>query len=53
MPMRTNNKTVTFGRPFWLKGVDRMLPAGVTIDPADLETAVTGDSAGAPASARA
>lgn len=25
--MRTTTKIVTFGRPFWLKGVDRMLPA--------------------------
>jgi len=24
--IRTSNKTVTFRRPFWLKGVDRMLP---------------------------
>jgi hypothetical protein len=28
MPIRTSSKTVTFGRPFWLKGVDRTLPAG-------------------------
>jgi hypothetical protein len=28
MPTRTRSKTVTFGRPFWLKGVDRTLPAG-------------------------
>jgi hypothetical protein len=28
MPTRTSSKTVTFGRPFWLKGVDRTLPAG-------------------------
>ena len=26
MTMRTSSKTVTFRRPFWLKGVDRMLP---------------------------
>jgi hypothetical protein len=26
--MRTSNKTVTFGRPFRLRGVDRTLPAG-------------------------
>ena len=83
MPIRTSNKTVTFGHPFSLKGVDRTLPAGdyrvttdeelieglsfpvyrrvstmilvpaaqassvelVTIDPADLETAVAGDRA--------
>jgi hypothetical protein len=24
--MRTTSKTVTFHRPFWLKGVDRLLP---------------------------
>jgi len=24
--MRTTNHTVTFRRPFWLKGVDRVLP---------------------------
>ena len=28
MSTRTNNKTVTFARPFLLKGVDRTLPAG-------------------------
>ena len=28
MTTRTNSKTVTFSRPFLLKGVDRMLPAG-------------------------
>jgi hypothetical protein len=28
MTMRTSNKTVTFARPFLLKGVDRTLPAG-------------------------
>jgi hypothetical protein len=28
MPTRTSSKTVTFGRPFRLKGVDRTLPAG-------------------------
>jgi hypothetical protein len=27
MVMRTTNKTVTFHRPFCLKGVDRLLPA--------------------------
>jgi hypothetical protein len=27
MTIRTSNKTVTFRRPFSLKGVDRMLPA--------------------------
>jgi hypothetical protein len=26
MAMRTTNKTVTFNRPFCLKGVDRLLP---------------------------
>jgi hypothetical protein len=26
MKMRTTTKTVTFHRPFWLKGVDRLLP---------------------------
>ena len=26
MTMRTTNKTVKFNRPFWLKGVDRLLP---------------------------
>ena len=26
MTMRTSSKTVSFRRPFWLKGVDRMLP---------------------------
>jgi hypothetical protein len=26
MTMRTTSKTVTFHRPFWLKGVDRLLP---------------------------
>jgi hypothetical protein len=26
MTMRTASKTVTFHRPFWLKGVDRLLP---------------------------
>jgi len=26
MTMRTTNKTVTFHRPFYLKGVDRLLP---------------------------
>ena len=90
MPIRTSSKTLTFGRPFWLKGVDRTLPAGdyrvttdeelieglsfpvyrrvatmilvpaaqassvelVTVDPTDLETALTGDSVVAPASTR-
>jgi hypothetical protein len=28
MPTRTTSKTVTFARPFLLKGVDRTLPAG-------------------------
>lgn len=28
MPIRTSNKTVSFARPFLLKGVDRVLPAG-------------------------
>jgi hypothetical protein len=28
MTMRTSSKSVTFRRPFRLKGVDRMLPAG-------------------------
>jgi hypothetical protein len=28
MTMRTSNKTVKFVRPFLLKGVDRVLPAG-------------------------
>jgi hypothetical protein len=28
MPTRTSSKTVTFGRSFWLKGVDRTLPGG-------------------------
>src|SRR5580698_4330671 len=28
MTTRTNSQTVTFARPFLLKGVDRMLPAG-------------------------
>jgi hypothetical protein len=28
VPTRTSSTTVTFGRPFWLKGVDRTLPAG-------------------------
>lgn len=28
MTMRTSNKTVTFARPFLLKGVDRLLAAG-------------------------
>ena len=28
MTMRTSNKTVTFARPFLLKGVDRTLAAG-------------------------
>jgi hypothetical protein len=28
MPTRTSSKTVTFGRPFRLKGVDRTLPVG-------------------------
>jgi hypothetical protein len=28
MPTRTSSKTVTFGHPFWLKGVDRTLPPG-------------------------
>jgi hypothetical protein len=28
MPTRTSSKTVTFDRPFLLKGVDRILPAG-------------------------
>ena len=26
MTIRTGSRTVTFRRPFWLKGVDRMLP---------------------------
>jgi hypothetical protein len=26
MTIRTSTKTVTFMRPFWLKGVDRLLP---------------------------
>ena len=26
MTMRTTTRTVTFRRPFWLKGVDRLLP---------------------------
>jgi hypothetical protein len=28
MTMRTSNKTARFARPFLLKGVDRILPAG-------------------------
>ena len=28
MITRTRDKTWTFRRPFWLKGVDRLLPAG-------------------------
>ncbi len=28
MTTRTSNKTVSFARPFLLKGVDRVLPAG-------------------------
>ena len=28
MSMRTSARTVTFGRPFSLKGIDRVLPAG-------------------------
>ena len=28
MTTRTNTQTMTFARPFLLKGVDRMLPAG-------------------------
>jgi hypothetical protein len=28
MTARTSNKTVTFARPFFLKGVDRLLAAG-------------------------
>jgi hypothetical protein len=28
MPTRTRDKTMTFTRPFLLKGVDRLLPAG-------------------------
>jgi hypothetical protein len=28
MTTRTSNKTVTFARPFLLKGIDRTLPAG-------------------------
>jgi hypothetical protein len=28
MTMRTSNKTVTFARPFLLKGIDRTLPPG-------------------------
>jgi hypothetical protein len=28
MTTRTNSQTMTFARPFLLKGVDRMLPAG-------------------------
>jgi hypothetical protein len=28
MTVRTSNKTVSFARPFLLKGVDRILPAG-------------------------
>jgi hypothetical protein len=28
MTTRTSNKTVTFARPFLLKGIDRILPAG-------------------------
>jgi hypothetical protein len=28
MTTRTNSQTVTFARPFLLKGVDRVLPAG-------------------------
>jgi hypothetical protein len=28
MPTRTSSKTVIFSRPFSLKGVDRILPAG-------------------------
>jgi hypothetical protein len=27
MTTRTTSKTITFYRPFWLKGVDRLLPA--------------------------
>jgi hypothetical protein len=27
MTMRTTTKTVTFRRPFYLKGVDRLLPS--------------------------
>ena len=40
MTMRTREKTVTFGRPFVLTGVDRPLPAGqyrVTTDEELLE----------------
>ena len=28
MTIRTTSKTITFNRPFCLKGVDRLLPAG-------------------------
>lgn len=28
MTVRTSSKTVTFARPFWLKGIDRELAAG-------------------------
>ena len=28
MSMRTSNKTVSFARPFLLKGIDRVLPSG-------------------------
>jgi hypothetical protein len=28
MTLRTTDKTITFHRPFWLKGVDRVLPPG-------------------------
>jgi hypothetical protein len=28
MATRTQRKTVAFGHPFWLKGVDRVLPPG-------------------------
>ena len=27
MPIRRTSKTITFYRPFWLKGIDRLLPA--------------------------
>jgi hypothetical protein len=30
MTMRTTEKTITFHRPFCLKGVDRLLPAVMT-----------------------
>ena len=40
MTIRTTTRTVTFRRPFWLKGVDRTLPAAdyrVVTDEAPIE----------------